>query len=163
MKALKGHLIARDGNGSYRAATSDEILQAANTIINSRFCTGKVLTSSIDAQEFLKLRLAHFEHEVFAVLWLDTRHRVIAFEEIFRGTINTTYIFPREIIKSALHHNASACVLAHNHPSGDAKPSRSDHRMTQKVKDALKLIEIEVLDHIIVAENCISLAEQGML
>ena len=156
-------LKIQDGNGAYRAATSDEIIQAAIKAINRRFLKGKALTSPKDAREFFKLHLAHLEHEVFSILWLDNRHRVITFEELFRGTINGTSVHPREVVKSALINNAAACILAHNHPSGDSKPSEADRCLTARLKDALSLVDVRVLDHIIVAADYVSFAEQGLL
>ena len=156
-------LKIEDQNGTYRVASSEEIIKAAHVAINHRFCQGKAITAPADSQEFLKLRLAHLEHEVFAVLWLDNRHRVLAFEELFRGTIDGSSVHPREVAKSALEHNAAACILAHNHPSGISDVSTADKTITSKLKDTLSLIEVRVLDHIIVGKNCLSMAEQGLL
>ena len=100
---------------------------------------------------------------MFAILWLDNRHRVIAFEELFRGTIDGASIHSREVVKSALGHNAAACIMAHNHPSGVSDPSRADENITRRLRDALALIEVRVLDHIIVGEDCVSFAERGLL
>jgi len=156
-------LKIQDDEGTYRTATSEEIIYAATVVINRRFRRGKSLTSTKDAQDFLRIHLAHLEHEVFAVVWLDTRHRVIKFEEMFRGTIDGASVPPREVVKSALQHNAAACILAHNHPSGDATPSQSDRDLTEKLKDALALLDIRILDHIVVSRVCFSFAEAGML
>ena len=156
-------LQVQDPNGTYRTASDEEVLHAARSTINRRFRRGKALTSPADSREFLRIRLAHLEHEVFAILWLDNRHRVIAFEELFRGTIDGASVHTREVVKSALGHNAAACIIAHNHPSGVSEPSRADETITRRLKDSLALIEVRVLDHIIVGEDCVSFAERGLL
>ncbi|NOR70858.1 MAG: DNA repair protein RadC [Methylomarinum sp.] len=153
----------REPNGFYRSATEDEILETALSIINSRFTKGTAITDPKQTHEFLKLELAHEEHELFAVLWLDTRHRIIDFETLFRGTIDAASVYPREVVKSALEHNAAACILCHNHPSGVAKPSQADKQITEKVKAALNLVDVRTLDHVLVAEETYSFAEHGIL
>ncbi|MCP4287973.1 MAG: DNA repair protein RadC [Gammaproteobacteria bacterium] len=156
-------LAIQESNGTYRTASADEIIHAAHSAINQRFHRGKTISSPADARDFLKLRLAHLEHEVFAALWLDNRHRVIAFDELFRGTIDGASVHPREVVKTALKHNAGACILAHNHPSGVAQPSQADQSITQRLKDALNLMDVRILDHVIVAEETYSFAENGLL
>lgn len=156
-------LQVRDTDGTYRKASDDEVITAARSAINRRFRRGAALCSPAASQEFLRIRLSALEHEVFAALWLDNRHRVIAFEELFRGTIDGASVHPREVVKSALGHNAAACILAHNHPSGVSEPSRADQAITTRLKDALALIDVRVLDHIIVGETCASFAERGLL
>jgi DNA repair protein RadC len=156
-------LQVQDLFGAYRPASADEIIHAAQTAINRRFRRGMALTSPLASREFLKLRLATIEHEVFAVLWLDNRHRVISFDVMFRGTIDGASVHPREVVKAALGHNAAACVLAHNHPSGVGEPSHADRAITTRLRDALALVDVRVLDHIIVAEDCTSFAERGLL
>ncbi len=156
-------LVVFDAQDGYRPASADEVLDAAVKQLNRRFAQGQALTSPEDTRRFLQLKLSHLEHEVFAVLWLDNRHRVLAFETLFRGTIDGASVHPREVVKSALQHNAAACILAHNHPSGIAEPSQADQRITQRLQEALGLIEVRTLDHIVVAENTCSFAEQGLL
>lgn len=108
------------------------------------------------------LRMANHEHEVFALLMLDSRHRVITFEEVFRGTLDGASVYPREVVKIALEHNAAAMILVHNHPSGDPEPSLADRTLTTKLQDVLNLVGVRTLDHIVVGhEGCVSLAEQG--
>ena len=150
-------------NGRYRDASEEEILDAALAIIDARFSKGTALTSPEKTNEFLKLHLAPIDHEIFAVLWLDNQHSVIAFEELFRGTIDGASVYPREVVKAALHHNAAACILCHNHPSGIAEPSQADKAITEKVKHALALIDVRTLDHMIVAEKTCSFAELGLI
>ena len=115
------------------------------------------------SRDYAKLILAPLEHEVFAVFWLDNRNRLIDYEEMFRGTINGASVHPREVVKSALSRNAAACIFAHNHPSGVADPSNADRMITNKLKDALAVVDVRVLDHVIVGEDVISMAEMGLI
>jgi len=121
----------------------------------------------LDAQaskRFGQLKLAHLEHEVFAVAWLDTQHQLIAFEEVFRGTIDACSVYPREIVKSALKHNSGAALLYHNHPSNQSQPSQADKAITRRITEALEVIDVRVLDHIVVClDNAVSFAEEGLL
>lgn len=156
-------LLLRDGDNSYRQASGEEVIEAALEEIRQRFARGTALTSPADAEAYLQLQLARLEHEVFAVLWLDNRHRVLAFEEMFRGTIDGASVHPREVVKAALKHNAAACILAHNHPSGDCAPSPADQTITRRLKEALSLVDVRTLDHIIVAEHTCSFMERGLL
>jgi DNA repair protein RadC len=110
------------------------------------------------------LAIADREHEVFVCLWLDAQHRVLRFEELFRGTLTQTSVYPREIVKAGLRANAAAVIFAHNHPSGAAQPSQADELLTRNLKDALALVEVKVLDHFIVAgPHALSFAERGLL
>lgn len=121
------------------------------------------VTDPDDAQSFLKLKLSELEHEVFAVMFLDSSHGVIKYEEMFRGTINVASVYPREVVKEALYCNAAAVILAHNHPSGEAKPSKSDIAITKRLKDALALVDIIVLDHLVIGSDIVSFAESGLM
>jgi DNA repair protein RadC len=122
------------------------------------------LTSPGSVRDYLRLSLASREHEVFVCIWLDAQHRVLEAQELFRGTLTQTSVYPREVVKSALRVNAAAVILAHNHPSGVAQPSQADELLTRNLKDALALVEVRVLDHFIVAGNqAISFAERGLL
>jgi DNA repair protein RadC len=123
-----------------------------------------VLSSPRAVRDYLRLRIADREHEVFVCLFLDSQNRLIACEEMFRGTLTQTSVYPREVVKAALKHNAAAVIFAHNHPSGLAEPSRADEILTQTLKQALALIECKTLDHFIVAgEQTTSFAERGLL
>jgi len=123
-----------------------------------------VMTNSQLTKDFLKAHLHHHQQEVFACLFLDTAHRIIEFKKLFFGTIDHTVIHPREVVKQALHYNAAAVIFAHNHPSGIAKPSTADQELTQKLKTALQLVDIRVLDHIVIGHGELtSFAEQGLL
>jgi DNA repair protein RadC len=115
-------------------------------------------------KEFLKLSIGMRDHEVFVVLFLDAQHALIAAEEMFRGTLSQTSVYPREVVKAALRRNAGSVILAHNHPSGVAEPSRADEHLTQTLKAALALVDVRVLDHIVVArQGTVSMAERGLL
>ncbi|WP_096086750.1 RadC family protein [Agaribacterium haliotis] len=127
----------------------------------SRDCS---LNSSQAVKDFLTARLRHRNAEVFTVLFLDSQHRLIACEELFQGTIDGASVYPREVVKAALKHNSAAVILAHNHPSGIAEPSTSDQHITERLVQALALVDIRTLDHIIVGEaQCLSFAERGLI
>ncbi len=125
---------------------------------------GNALTSPDDTRNYLMSELSGRDYEVFACLFLDNKHRVIKFEEIFFGTIDSANVYPREVIKRALAHNAAALILAHNHPSGVAEPSQADISITERLKDALNLIDMRILDHFVIGDGyCVSMAERGLL
>ena len=147
------------------SAGDDALIDNALSVLERRMrIHGPLLTNPQAVRDFLRLRIAHLEHEVFVVLFLDAQHRLIACEEMFRGTLSQTSVYPREVVKSALRHNAAAVVFAHNHPSGVAEPSRADELLTQALKQALALVDIKTLDHFVVGGvNAISLAEGGLL
>lgn len=125
---------------------------------------GASFTSSHAVRDWLRLHLAPLEREVLSVLWLDNQHRLIAHDMLFLGTINTIAVHPREVVKAGLKHNAAAAVLAHNHPSGEAEPSNADQRITERLKQALELVDIRLLDHLVVGGmEIISFSERGWL
>lgn len=150
-------------DGKYRCATRDEVLEAAQWEIDALFRRGETICGPDAVKKYFRVQLAHYEHEIFAVLWLDNRHRVLGFERLFRGTIDGASVHPREVVKSALRHNAAACIFCHNHPSGITDPSRSDEVITRQLKDALALVEVRTMDHVIVGEHAYSFAEHGLL
>ncbi|MCT8165476.1 MULTISPECIES: RadC family protein [unclassified Pseudomonas] len=160
-------LKASDSTGTYLVeapVTETDILLMARQLANLRLRRGRSLTSPKEVFSHLQALLGDYEHEVFALLLLDSRHRVIVFHELFRGTLDSTSVYPREVVKAALEHNAAATVLVHNHPSGDPEPSQADCSLTIKLKEALSLVGIRTLDHIVVgSEGCVSLAELGHL
>lgn len=143
----------------------DAVIANALQILESRLRqAGQAMTSPDDVKNYLKLKLAEREHEVFTVLFMDNRHRVIAFEEMFRGTIDGASVHPREVVKTALAHNAAAVVFSHNYPSGVAEPSTADQNITTRLQEALALVDVRVLDHIIVgSEGSVSFAERGLI
>ena len=127
-------------------------------------CRDVALTSPQAVRDYLKLRIADREHEVFVALFLDSQNRLIAADELFRGTLAQTSVYPREVVKAALKHNAAAVIFAHNHPSGIAEPSRADEMLTTALKQALSLVDIRTLDHFVVGGNVVtSFAERGLL
>jgi DNA repair protein RadC len=147
-----------------REASFEEILHAACQQMTLRVRRGTSLASPKATRDYLALKLGNLEHEVFAVLFLDKRHRLISYKEMFRGTIDGASVHPREVVKEALKQNAAAVILAHPHPSGVAEPSQADEFITQRLKDALGLVDIRILDHIIVAGgDTLSFAERGIL
>ncbi|KAB2889726.1 MAG: DNA repair protein RadC [Burkholderiaceae bacterium] len=157
-------LMVRDAQGRYLLATTDQILEAARQAIEYKLQRGASFSSPATVKEYLRAKLAGFEHEVFAVLFLDAQLNLIEYAEMFRGTISSASVHPREVVKEAMRANAAAVILSHNHPSGNPEPSAADRSMTQQLKAALKLVDVQVLDHVIVAGNCTtSFAEKGLL
>jgi DNA repair protein RadC len=156
--------FVRDAAVGLQSVPDSEILDAAFRILARRMAKGSVLTSPKDTQRYLTLRFAELEHEVFAVVYLTKRHRVIACEELFRGTIDGASVHPRIVVKNSLRHNAAAVIVAHNHPSGIAEPSQADEIITQRLKAALELVDIRLLDHIVTAgDSAVSFADRGLL
>ena len=140
------------------------LLDLALRVLAHRHRRGEPLTSPEASRAYLRLKIGERKFEVFACVFLDNRHRIIAFEELFQGTIDGASVHPRVVVQKALENNAAAVIFAHNHPSGVAEPSMADQRITQRLKDALALVEIRVLDHFIVtAEDSISFAERSLL
>lgn len=137
----------------YRPADPSQILGVAERLVTEPLIKGEAMTSPEVAQRLASLRLASLESEVFSVMYLDTRHRLISFDDMFKGTIDGTSVYPREVVKAALKHNAAAVILVHNHPSGVTEPSLADRTITVRLKEALALIEVRVLDHLIVAKG----------
>lgn len=125
---------------------------------------GASFTSSSSVRDWLRLQLATLDREAFTVLWLDNQHRLIAHDTLFLGTINSITVHPREVVKAGLHHNAAAAILAHNHPSGEAEPSQADRLITGRLKQALELVGIRLLDHLVVGGmEIVSFSERGWL
>ena len=156
-------LYARDGE-IYREATGEEVIAAARLHLTARMRRGATLSSPKAVRDYLAIRFGTRDHEIFSVIHLDNRHRVIECQELFRGTIDGASVHPREVVKEALQRNAAACILMHNHPSGVAEPSQADEFITRRLKDALALVDIRVLDHLIVAgQDVISFAERNLL
>ena len=165
---MKYHkLRAGEDTGTYvmeAPVTEADILRMAQQLAMSRLSKGRALTEPKQVFSHLQTLLKYHEHEVFALLLLDTKHRVIGFQELFRGTLDGASVYPREVVKIALEHNAAAVILVHNHPSGDPEPSQADRTLTTTLKNALNMIGTQTLDHIVVGhEGCVSLAERGYL
>jgi DNA repair protein RadC len=139
-------------------------LELARRVLKEKITNGSALNSPASVREYLRLKLQALPHEVFVALFLDAQNRVIEIEELFRGTLTQTSVYPREVVKRALHFNCGAVIFAHNHPSGIAEPSHADETLTQALKQALALIDVRVLDHFIVAgSGVLSFAERGLL
>jgi DNA repair protein RadC len=144
--------------------TPDQIIQHALQILAARMRATPTLSTPEAVRNYLRLSLHDRAHEVFVCVFLDSQHRVIACDELFRGTVAQTSVYPREVVKAALAHNAAAVIFAHNHPSGIAEPSRADELLTQSLKQALALVDIRTLDHFVVAgSQVVSFAERGLL
>jgi DNA repair protein RadC len=156
-------LYTTDGN-QFRAATLEEIMTGARQALSLRIRKGTLMDSPKATADYLTARLATREHETFTLIYLDNRHRLIACDDLFRGTIDGASVHPREVVKEALRHNAAAVILAHNHPSGVAEPSQADELITRRLREALALVDIRVLDHVIIAgADSISFAQRGLL
>ncbi|MEO8135807.1 MAG: DNA repair protein RadC [Betaproteobacteria bacterium] len=152
------------GLGAAKYALLQAVLELARRALKEELAVRNALNSPRAVQEYLRLTLAGLPNEVFYVMFLDAQHRLIAGEELFRGTLTQTSVYPREVVKQALHHNSAAVIFAHNHPSGVAEPSRADELLTQALKSALDLVDIKVLDHLVVAGGgAWSFAEKGRL
>jgi len=152
------------GLGTAKYAQLQAVLEMARRHTFEELDRGDVLTSPEATRIYLSQQLRHYQHEVFACLFLDNQHHILEFEELFRGTIDSASVYPREVVKKALVHNAAAVILAHNHPSGISEPSQADKLITDKLKQALALIDIRVLDHFIIGDGIpYSFAENGLL
>ncbi|MGN8157959.1 RadC family protein [Salinisphaera sp. SWV1] len=164
LAADRASFTAGRGLGEAKYVQLQAVLEMARRHAGETIRKRDVLSDPSATRAYLALHLARSEHEVFACVFLDNRNRVIAFEELFRGTIDGAAVYPREVVKAALAHNAAAVILAHNHPSGVAEPSPADRDITRRLTDALGLVDIRVLDHVILArEATTSLAERGMM
>ena len=164
---MPAKLIAGEAPGTYRL-TSDvtdvQLLHLAKMLARRKLRKGNKLTQPEHVHRCLQTLMLDYPYEVFGTLLLDTQHRLIAFDELFRGTIDSASVYPREVIKHAIEHNAAAVILVHNHPSGDPEPSDADRRITQRLKEALGLVDIRVLDHVVVGhEGFTSFAQRGWL
>lgn len=152
------------GMGAAKYAQLQAVLEMARRALQEEITRRDALSSPQVVRDFLRLKLQGLAHEVFMALFLDAQNRVIASEELFRGTLAQTSVYPREVVKRALHHNAAALIFAHNHPSGVAEPSHADQTLTQALKQALALVDVKVLDHFIVAgSGYLSFAEKGLM
>jgi DNA repair protein RadC len=157
-------LTRMNGLGPAKTAQFAAAIELARRSAEERVREASALTSPGAVRDYLRLAIGARPHEVFLCIWLDAQHRVIKFDEPFRGTLTQTSVYPREIVKSALGCNAAAVIFAHNHPSGVAQPSRADELLTANLREALALIEVKVLDHFVVAgSQAISFAERGLL
>jgi DNA repair protein RadC len=162
-KIVDKTLFVREAGGEYRIAPLSLVIDRARTLLDEQIRT-EAITSPDKAKDWFMVRLAPLDYEVFGCLLLDSQNRVIEWLELFRGTLTQAAVFPREVIKAVLEHNAAAVMFSHNHPSGMAEPSEADKRLTSRLKQALKLIDVRVLDHLIVAGGqSYSFAEHGLI
>ena len=152
------------GLGPAKQAELLAVFELSRRALSQRLKEREVFHTPGAVKQYLQLQLAHKNHEVFAVLFLDSQNRMLGLEELFRGTLSQTSVYPREVVMRALHHQAAAVVLSHNHPSGSVQPSRADEHLTQTLKASLALVDVRVLDHIIVGQGqTLSMAEQGLM
>ncbi len=151
------------GLGKAKYAQLQAVLEMAKRQMYEQLSRGDALSSPAQTRQFLTAQLGSYPHEVFACLFLDNRNRVIAFEKMFFGTIDGASVYPREVVRLALKKNAAAIIFAHNHPSGVAEPSQADEQITQRLKQALALVDIRVLDHFVIGDEVVSFAERGLL
>jgi len=164
LHASPAELLASQGIGRSRLAIIRALPEIARRYYAESLPIGETIRSPADTESFLKARMRDLDHELFCCLFLDNRHRVLSFDELFRGTIDGTSVYPREVVKEALAVNAAAVILAHNHPSGVAEPSQADERITLRLKSALDLVDIRLLDHLIIGDGqATSLARRGLL
>jgi len=164
MHASQSEFCQGLGLGPAKYVQLQAVLEMSRRYLQETISKQSSLTNPNDTKQYLQSKLAHQEREVFACLYLNNKHHVIAFEELFFGTIDGASVHPREVVKSTLQHNAAAVIFAHNHPSGNPEPSQSDINITQQLTNALQLIDVRVLDHLIVGKGSVaSLAELGYL
>jgi DNA repair protein RadC len=164
MGASQARFCVAKGLGEAKYSQLQAVLEMSRRYLREGLERGEALTSPEATRDYLKSRLYSYSQEVFACLFLDNRHRVIEYEELFRGTIDGSSVHPREVVRRALHHNAAAVILAHNHPSGVAEPSHADVQITRRLKEALALVDVRVLDHFIVGDGApSSMAELGLV
>ncbi|MDH4108486.1 MAG: DNA repair protein RadC [Gammaproteobacteria bacterium] len=162
--ASADELSAERGVGGATLATLRALPELARRYFEASLPVGSAIRSPADTERFLRARLRDLPHELFCCLFLDNRHRVLRFSEMFRGTIDGTSVYPREVVKEALAVNAAAVILAHNHPSGVAEPSQADERITRRLKAALELVDIRLLDHLVIGDaSSTSLASRGLV
>jgi DNA repair protein RadC len=164
VQAEQAEFCLHAGLGPAKFAQLQAVMEMGRRHLFEDLKRGNALTSPGAVRNYLRSRMAHLPHEVFACLFLDNQHRVITFEELFRGTLDSASVYPREVVKRALACNAAALILTHNHPSGVAEPSQADQMLTRRLKEALALVDIRVLDHLVIGDGePVSFAERGLL
>ena len=164
LQAEQAEFCSHAGLGPAKFAQLQAVMEMGRRHLFEDIKRGDALTSPGAVRNFLRSKLMALPHEVFACLYLDNQHRVIAFEELFRGTLDSASVYPREVVKRALSHNAAALILTHNHPSGVAEPSQADLLLTRRLKESLAMVDIRVLDHLVVGDGePVSFAERGLL
>jgi len=156
-------LFVKDQDGTYRTAPEEMVFKEADNICTKHLQPGRSIVNTRDAALAIKHKLIKKQNEVFVCLFMDNQYRILAFKEMFQGTINRNSIHPREVVKEALQLNAAAVILAHNHPSGSCEPSQDDIKLTIVLRDILKIIDVRVLDHIVVGDVIYSFADSGFM
>ncbi len=163
----KAPSLIEAGDGRYHLsdpASLDDVYNLMLDLLEIKYLRPDTLSSPEAVRRFLTVKLANLEHEVFCIVFLDSQHRVISYEEMFRGTIDGASVYPREVVKRCLQLNAAAVIFSHAHPSGIPDPSSADLRITERLRDALNLVDIQVLDHIVIGSSrSVSMAERGLL
>ena len=163
LEASEEVFCSHHGMGQAKYSQLQAVLEMARRHLFENIQRGDALCSPDETRQYLTAQLQSYPHEVFACLFLDNRNRVISFDKMFYGTIDGASVYPREVVRVALKKNAAAVIFAHNHPSGVAEPSRSDEQITKRLKQALELVDIRVLDHMVVGDTVVSFAERGLL
>ena len=164
LRAPAASILAEPGAGPGTVRSLRALERLAQLFFEESLPVGASISSPADTEEFLVAKLRDLPHELFCCIYLDNRHRVIEFEELFRGTIDGTSVHPREVVKRALAVNAAAVILAHNHPSGVAEPSQADERITRRLQAALEIVEIRLLDHLVIGDGAATpLARRGIV
>ena len=163
-RARRSDLQSRPGLGPVKVATLEAMQELSKRQLFEVIASKEALTNTVSTRTYLRARFRHCEQEVFSCLFLDNQHRIVELEELFSGTIDGAAVYPREVVKRCLHHNAAAVIFAHNHPSGVAEPSQADIAITRKLKSALQTVEVRVLDHLVIGDTeVVSLAERDLL
>jgi DNA repair protein RadC len=163
MGASEDRFCQHKGLGQAKFVQMKAVVEMSQRYLDEKMRHGNVLTNASAVEDYLKLQLRNYPYEVFCCVFLDSRHRVIEFEELFRGTIDSASVHPREVLRRVIHHNAAAVIFSHNHPSGVAEPSQADQRITDTLKQALALIDVRVLDHFIIGDEVVSFAQRGLI
>lgn len=151
------------GLGQAKYAQLQAVVEMSRRYLQEKLQRGDAINNVEDVKNYLQSRLQHYPFEVFSCLFLDNKNRIITYEELFRGTIDSASVHPREVVRQVLYHNAASIILAHNHPSGVAEPSQSDIAITNKLKQALAMIDVRVLDHFIIGDDLVSFAERDLI
>lgn len=163
MGASEDRFCQHKGLGQAKFVQMKAVVEMSQRYLDEKMRHGSVLTNASAVEDYLKLQLRNYPYEVFCCVFLDNKHRVIEFEELFRGTIDSASVHPREVIRRVIHHNAAAVIFSHNHPSGVAEPSQADQRITETLKQALAFIDVRVLDHFIIGDEVVSFAQRGLI
>ncbi len=163
LSASEKQFCLHKGLGQAKYVQMKAVVEMSRRYLDEKMKRGDVLKDASDVENYLKLKLRYSPYEVFACVFLDNKHRVIEFEELFRGTIDSASVHPREVVRRVIHHNAAAVIFSHNHPSGVAEPSQADHRITERLKQALSFIDVRVLDHFIIGDEVVSFAQRGLI